>query len=143
MYPNLFHSVPLAAIGSQTAAKPPAAGRTGPHWENLVYLGGIIVGVIVAILLLRAAIRISRWFFLAAFIVFGGIWATNALYNRTEPAWLTPLFNTLSEWLPTKDYQRADPATSAAGGATVAPPPEGAPKKSGAQAPKKTEPQKK
>ena len=71
-------------------------------------------GLIAVILAIRWALRISKWVFLAALFVGGGIWTAYTLYNRTEPKFLTPIFDVLAEWLPTKDYAKPDPADAGA-----------------------------
>jgi hypothetical protein len=111
--PLLAQASPSAQTRTSQPAKP--VGSEGPHWENLIYIAAGIVGLVVLILILRWAVRISKWLFLAVLFIVGGIWTVHTLYNRTEPAWLTPVFDVLAEWLPTKDYVAPDPAKAAEG----------------------------
>jgi Flp pilus assembly protein TadB len=111
--PILVQTAPVTGTSSRQASPDPKAKSSGPHWENLVYIGLAVGGFILAILLFRWAIRISKWVFMAVLFVAGSIWVAFTLYHRTEPKFLTPVFDVLAQWLPTKDYVAPDPAKAA------------------------------
>lgn len=87
-----------------------AASQSSMRWENLLFIALIVAGVVVLLLLLRWALQVSKLVFFIALFLTLSLWGLHTLYYRTEPEWLTPVFDVLAEFFPTKDYMQPDPA---------------------------------
>jgi hypothetical protein len=75
---------------------------------------GCIAGFFVAVWVLKKLLRVNKVFlFLGVFVVCGFTFV-HWVYNRSEPAFLTPFVDQLAQFLPTKDaYAKSENKTAA------------------------------
>ncbi len=63
-------------------------------------LGLVIVGLIIVVIVLRKVLAVNKFVLGGVLFVGGGIFFFNWIYNRTEPAFLTPLVNRIAPFFP-------------------------------------------
>jgi hypothetical protein len=75
---------------------------------------GCVAGFFVAVFVLKKLLRVNKVFlFLGVFVVCGFTFVS-WVYNRNEPAFLTPFVDQLAQFLPTKGaYQKSENKTAA------------------------------
>jgi hypothetical protein len=103
-------------IAAQSGSTPTARSGTPvtqakadtPHYENILYLGLLVGGIVLLVVLVKWAASISKWVFAAVLFLAISLYMAHSLYYRTEPAFLTPLFDVLAEFFPTVDYVRPE-----------------------------------
>jgi hypothetical protein len=63
-------------------------------------LGGAVLGVILVVVILRKVLKVNKFVLGGVTFVTCGIVFFNWIYNRTEPAFLTPLVNRIAPFFP-------------------------------------------
>jgi len=95
-------------------------------WWTLV---AFILGFFVAVWLLKKLLRVNKVFLFLGVFVVSGVTFISWVYNRNEPAFLTPFVDQLAQFLPTKDaYAKSEnkavvPADQQKTPSTPTPPP--------------------
>lgn len=74
-----------------------------PPWAKIALL---VLAILVVALIVRALLRVNKWLALAAILLVGSIYMLNMLYTRSEPTWLTPMFDKLALFFPTQEKKR-------------------------------------
>jgi hypothetical protein len=63
-------------------------------------VGIVIGGIIVFVILMRKLMNVNKFILGGVIFVGGGVLWFNMLYNRTEPKFLTPLFDRIAPFFP-------------------------------------------
>ena len=63
-------------------------------------VGAVVGGIIVIAILLRKLMNVNKFVLGGVIFVGGGVIWFNMLYNRTEPKFLTPLFDRIAPFFP-------------------------------------------
>jgi len=70
--------------------------------------GVFLVFVLVLVLAYRIYHKSNKIFFSIVMAVVFAVIFFNWVYNRTEPAWMTPVIEKMAKIFPTKDYYRKE-----------------------------------
>ena len=63
-------------------------------------LGLVVLGLIVAVIIIRKVLHVNKFIMGAVIVVCGGLMFFNWIYNRTEPRFLTPLVDRIAPFFP-------------------------------------------
>lgn len=74
-------------------------------WYKTVVFLGIVLGIILAV---RFYQKSNKLFLTMGILVVMFVLTFHWTYNRTEPAWATPVIEQLAKVFPTKDYYRKE-----------------------------------
>jgi hypothetical protein len=78
-------------------------------------VGAVILAIIIVVIALRKLMNVNKFVVFGVIFVGGGIFWFNMLYNRTEPKFLTPLFDRIAPFFPTAGAYDNKQATTPGG----------------------------
>jgi hypothetical protein len=78
-------------------------------------VGAVILAIIILVIALRKLMNVNKFVVGGIIFVGGGIFWFNMLYNRTEPKFLTPLFDRIAPFFPTAGAYDNKQATTPGG----------------------------
>jgi hypothetical protein len=64
-------------------------------------VGAVILAIIIVVILLRKLMNVNKFVVGGVIFIGGGVFMINMLYNRTEPKFLTPIFDRIAPFFPT------------------------------------------
>lgn len=109
----------LAAAAATAATPPPLEKLKHIPPEFWWKLGLVVLGIVVAVIVLRKLAGMNKVVMAIVVFVVVTVVGFNWIYERNEPAFLTPVIDKVAPFLPSKGSYNAKQATSPA----LAPPP--------------------
>ncbi len=77
-----------------------------------IKVGIVIAALIVLVILLRKLMNINKFVMGGVIFIGGGVFMINMLYNRTEPKFLTPIFDKIAPFFPSAGAYETKQATT-------------------------------
>ena len=75
-------------------------------------VGIVVAALIVFVIVLRKLMNVNKFILGGVIFVGGGVFWFNMLYNRTEPKFMTPLFDRIAPFFPSAGAYNAKQATT-------------------------------